>query len=151
MQTINLIINIEPRGQKRDRIASFGGHARSYKDKSQSDYEAKVAALIAQYKPPRPIEGAIELDVKAFLPIPVSRTKKFKTMALQGLIRPTGKPDMDNLLKQCDIMTGVFFRDDAQIVRASVEKWYSDCPRWEIKLSYEKQDYEPETDQETLF
>jgi Holliday junction resolvase RusA-like endonuclease len=133
---IEFTIPIIPKPQKRDRIASFGGHGRSYKDKKQSEYESKVSALIAQYRPEKPIDGDIVLEVRCYLQIPKSKTKRFKQDALNGFIRPTGKPDVSNLAKNVeDIMNGIFYRDDAQIVDLTVEKWYSDNPRWEIALT----------------
>ena len=135
-RTITFDIPIEPRAQKRDRIGSFAGHGRSYKHPEQAKYEGKVAAMIAQHRPERPLEGALVLIMNCYLPIPVSKTKKFKAAALDGKIRPTGKPDCSNLAKNIeDIMNGVFYRDDAQIIELIVSKWYSDNPRWHIELS----------------
>jgi Holliday junction resolvase RusA-like endonuclease len=128
---IHFTIPIEPKAQKRDRIGSFGGHGRSYKDKAQSLYEGKVAALIAQHRPDKPIEGEIGLIIGRYLPIPKSKPKKWKEAALGGTILPTGKPDCTNLAKNIeDIMNGVFYRDDSQIISLYVYKEYSDNPRW---------------------
>ena len=133
---IKFSIPIKPRPQKRDRIGSFGGHGRSYKHPEQSKYEGKVAAFIAQYCPERPFDGAVELKIVCYLPIPKSKTKKFKEAALLGHIRPTGKPDCTNMAKNIeDIMNGIFYYDDSQVVKLMVEKWYSDNPRWEIMLA----------------
>jgi Holliday junction resolvase RusA-like endonuclease len=130
---IHFTIPIVPKAQKRDRIGSFGGHGRSYKDKTQSQYEGKVAALIAQYRPEKPLEGMIELSVVAYLPIPKSKSKKWKQDALKGWIRPITKPDCTNITKNIeDIMNGVFYRDDSQIIESHTSKWYSDTPRWDI-------------------
>jgi Holliday junction resolvase RusA-like endonuclease len=132
---IQFTIPIEPRAQKRDRIGSFGGHGRSYKDKAQSQYETKIAALIAQHRPERPLEGALKLQIVCYLPIPVSKSRKWKLQAITGEIKPIGKPDCTNLAKNIeDIMNGVFYRDDSQIVELSVDKRYSDNPRWNIML-----------------
>jgi Holliday junction resolvase RusA-like endonuclease len=38
---------------------------------------------------------------------------------------PTGKPDLDNLLKILDALSGLAFDDDAQIISASIEKTYA--------------------------
>jgi Holliday junction resolvase RusA-like endonuclease len=132
---ISFEIPIEPKSQKRDRITSFGGHARSYKDKAQSQYEGKVAALIAQYRPDKPLEGALSLFIDCLLPIPVSKSKKWKYQAMNGFIHPIGKPDLDNCAKNIlDIMSGVFFRDDKQVVILQVSKSYSTEARWKITL-----------------
>jgi Holliday junction resolvase RusA-like endonuclease len=52
---------------------------------------------------------------------------------LENIIRPTKKPDADNIAKiVCDALNGIAFLDDKQIVDARITKWYSDTPRIEI-------------------
>lgn len=53
-----------------------------------------------------------------------------RPQALCWKSRPTprlpkaSKPDFDNVSKSvCDALSGVLFRDDAQVCRATVEKW----------------------------
>ena len=44
-----------------------------------------------------------------------------------GIIRPTKKPDFDNIAKIiCDALNGIAYKDDASIVSAIVEKYYAD-------------------------
>ena len=135
MKTIRFTLPITPRAQKRDRIGSFGGHGRSYKDPKQREYEGKIAALLEQYRPEKAWEGPISLSVVCWLPIPKSKPKKWKEKALAGFILPTGKPDCSNLAKNIeDIMNGIFWRDDAQIVSLEVAKRYSETPEWAITM-----------------
>lgn len=132
---IHFTIPIEPRAQKRARAVHASGHTWTHKSPDQSKYEAKVSALIAQYRPEKPFEGAIELTVVGYFPIPVSKPKKWKTAALAGQIRHTKKPDCTNIAKNIeDIMNGVFWRDDSQVAPLHVDKFYSENPRWEITL-----------------
>jgi len=92
--------------------------------------------MLEQHRPEKPLEGALELRVICYLPIPKSKTKKFKAAAIAGEERPTGKPDCDNMLKNIeDIMEGIFYRNDSQIVTETVHKFYSGNPRWEITLN----------------
>ncbi len=138
---IQFTIPIVPQGQRRDRITTFGGHGRSYKDKAQAMYEGKVKALISQYRPERPFDCALELWVRISLPIPKAWSKKKKLAAMSGDIFPVVKPDFDNALKNiADIMNGIFFLDDKQITDAHISKRYSDNPRWEIVLETVKQE-----------
>jgi Holliday junction resolvase RusA-like endonuclease len=81
-----------------------------------------------------PLDGAIDLRLCAFMPVPRSWSGRKQQAALSGEIRPTGKPDADNLLKQVDALTGIVFRDDAQITEATVWKRYSDQPRMVIEV-----------------
>lgn len=128
-------IPIPPRAQKRDRIGSRAGHGFSYKDKGQKLEEDKILALIYQYKPPVPFTGPLSLRIEAYLPIPASKPKRWRQDAEHGLIRPTTKPDADNLGKMiADILREGFYQDDKQIVDLTVRKWYGLNPQWLITL-----------------
>lgn len=50
-------------------------------------------------------------------------------------IRPTVAPDIDKLCRSCfDSLTGILFRDDAQVVDVHATKHYGDIERVEISL-----------------
>lgn len=54
---------------------------------------------------------------------------------LDGQIRPTKKPDSDNILKAvADALNQVAYRDDKQIVDTQVRKFYSETPRTVISI-----------------
>jgi Holliday junction resolvase RusA-like endonuclease len=77
----------------------------------------------------------LEMHIKAYYKIPKSTSLiKYSDMH-RGVIRPTKKPDWDNVGKVVsDALNGIAYHDDTQIVRATVEKWYSDIPRVEIEI-----------------
>ena len=53
----------------------------------------------------------------------------------RGLIRPTKKPDIDNVVKAlADALNHVAYRDDTQIVDCQVRKFYADEPRVEVLI-----------------
>ena len=76
------------------------------------------------------------LCVRAFYGIPKSATKKKRADIAAGLVRPTKKPDFDNVFKiLCDALNGVAYADDAQIVQASIHKCYTPCmPHVEVSI-----------------
>jgi len=77
-----------------------------------------------------PIMGPVWVSLLVYLPIPSSWSKKRQYMALEGQIKPTTKPDLDNTFKlSADACNGIVWHDDKQIVEASVAKFYSDRPR----------------------
>lgn len=50
-------------------------------------------------------------------------------------IRPTKKPDLDNIMKcVTDALNEIAYQDDKQIVSASIEKYYSEEPRVEVAI-----------------
>ncbi len=133
--TYHFVLPIVPRAQKRDRIASIGGHARSYKCAEQSHYEAKIRALLAGDAPDKPIEGAVKVKMWCLLPIPASWSKKKRVEAIIDNIQAISKPDIDNAVKNIfDCMNGLIWKDDKQVVELWVKKTYSIDPRWDITV-----------------
>ena len=77
----------------------------------------------------------LDLRVFAFYEIPKSTSKKKQKAMESGEIRPTKKPDFDNIGKVvADSLNGVAYRDDAMIVDAQVRKFYSYNPKLEISI-----------------
>ena len=67
--------------------------------------------------------------------IPTSKSKKFKQEAILGGERPAKKPDTDNIFKCItDALSGIAYKDDKQIVAATVNKWYAEVPRVEALI-----------------
>lgn len=51
----------------------------------------------------------------------------------QGIIRPTKKPDADNIAKVVlDALNNICYKDDTQVVELIVNKYYSLEPRVEV-------------------
>jgi Holliday junction resolvase RusA-like endonuclease len=134
-------IVLPPKGQMRARGRAFISNGKAcagnpHKDNRQLLEEEKLLALLYDQRPEKPIEEAISLGIKAFLPIP-KKTKRFQAAALAGEVRPTTKPDLDNMIKHFkDVCKGVFWVDDKQIVEylPGTGKYYGDPARWEIEI-----------------
>ena len=77
----------------------------------------------------------LDLRVFAYYAIPKSTSKKKRKLMLDKVIRPTKKPDMDNIIKIiADSLNKIAYHDDAQIVDTMVRKFYSENPRVEISI-----------------
>lgn len=73
------------------------------------------------------MDGALMVTIRAFFQLPKSWSKKKTIAALAGDIRPTGRPDLDNIAKlSLDALNGIAYRDDAQVVALNVSKAYTD-------------------------
>lgn len=70
--------------------------------------------------------GAIKCEILAVFAVPESWTKLETASALAGEIRPTGKPDWDNIAKVTDALNGIVWKDDAQIVEGRIQKFYGE-------------------------
>ncbi len=123
----------EPRGKERPRF----GSRQVYTPDKTTTYENQIK--IAYYEQcgnvKFPEDSQLELFVKAYYKIPKSASKKRKAAMLSEQIRPTKKPDGDNILKVvADALNGVCYKDDKNLVSMSIEKFYSDMPRIEVTV-----------------
>ena len=118
----------EPGHKGRPRFTRYG-HA--YTDKKTVEFENLVRVAFTQHVPGhQPYEGPCRVEIDAYFPIPVSTSKKRKAFMMDGLIRPTKRPDCDNIAKAVlDALNSVAYNDDKQIIEMLVRKWYSDVPR----------------------
>lgn len=128
-------IPIEPVGQMRARHSARGGIARTHKAPKQATAEQRLLAFAAQHRPDKPMGGQLEVTIDAYMPIPANMTKLKRVQAMSGELRPTKKPDLDNVAKHLlDCFNGIFWVDDKNIVGLMVRKFYSESPRWEVEI-----------------
>jgi Holliday junction resolvase RusA-like endonuclease len=117
-----------------------GGFSVTFKASAQREAETHLIGLLEPHRPAQPFEGAVTLGVRAYLPIPASWPKQQRAEAEAGHLRPTSKPDLDNLIKNIkDCLTALnFWQDDRQVVEylPGTGKYYDDTqgPRWEIEI-----------------
>lgn len=82
-----------------------------------------------------PPKTYVDIRVLAYLKIPKSATKADRLKMISGEIRPTVKPDWDNIGKLvADALNGIAYDDDKCIVDAMVRKFYSTDPRTVVIL-----------------
>lgn len=134
---IKLIIPGEPTGKSRPK---FNGQiGRAYTPAKTKSYEKMVKAMYLQAYGNAcfPKDAALYLRVVAYLAAPKSDSLKTRMQKLIGAIRPTKRPDWDNIGKiVSDALNKTAYHDDAQIVDSLVRKFYSDNPRVEITIQY---------------
>lgn len=137
MIAINFTIPGSPQGKARARVYRQGNFTRAVTPEKTVNYEALVKICFEKIKPDHynPLEAQIAMTVKAYFGIPKSVSKKLREQMLLNNIRPTKKPDTDNIGKIiADSLNTIVYRDDAQIVRMLIEKYYSDVPRVEVEI-----------------
>lgn len=128
----------ECRGKMRPKASAFGGHAKVYTPAKQVEYENWVRLCFKNAFPDfEPIEAGrpIEAHISVFLAVPQAFSKKKRKEALEGIIKPTRKPDVDNAAKSVlDSLNGISFHDDAQIVSLRVDKAYGNESWVDVEL-----------------
>lgn len=82
-----------------------------------------------------PDNEMVDMRIMAYFTIPASASKKKQKQMEDGEIRPTKKPDMDNIIKVvADSLNQIAYRDDAQVVDCQLRKYYSRQPRIEVTI-----------------
>ena len=121
-----------PQGKARPRVTRHG----AYTPQKTKDYEMQVCgAYMMQCGGAMFPDLPLYVTIWAYFPIPKSASKAKREKMLNGEIRPTVKPDFDNIAKAiCDALNKEAYHDDSQIVRAYVFKYYSDNPRVEVQI-----------------
>ena len=72
--------------------------------------------------------------------MPKSFSRKKRGDALDGILKPTTRPDADNYAKAAlDGCNGILFRDDSQVADLIVRKRYSVEPRLVITMEIDPQ------------
>ena len=112
--------------KQRPRMNLHNG--RVYTPQPTINYENLVKMCYVDYANQNgwtPFENAIRSEIEVFMPVPRSDSKKKKELKLSGKIRPTMKPDNDNIAKSVlDALNGLAYVDDKQIVELKVNKYY---------------------------
>ena len=123
----------EPVGKGRPRFVRATG--RTFTPAKTATYENLIAVTFEQNFPDfEPFDCPVEVYMTAYFSIPKSLSKKKHKMAEDQLIRPTKKPDTDNIAKVKDALNGIAWKDDSQVVTEHIYKFYSDRPRLEIEI-----------------
>jgi len=120
-----------PIAKKRHRSGTLKGRVVTYDPQKADKMKTKwlLASMIREEGLFKPLEGPIELSITSYYPYPKSWSKK----RCKSEVWKTSKPDFDNIDKfYCDVLNGIAWKDDAQVVQSWSEKKYSDTPGVEI-------------------
>ncbi len=137
MTAIRFTVPGEPQGKGRPRIGKIGQHARMFTPAKTVAYEGLVAHAAQQAMAgSAPLDGACRIELDVLCTVPASWSQRKQRDALAGLIRPTKKPDADNVLKAvCDGLNGVAWKDDVQAVEVVLRKAYGITPGVHVRLT----------------
>lgn len=133
MTKIRFTIPGEPCAKGRPRHTKRG-HV--YTPAKTAAYENLVKlAYQAQISPHAQLDGNLSMTVWAFFQIPKSSSKRKAEDMRAGRIRPTKRPDADNVGKiVADALNGIAYGDDACIVDMTIRKYYADKPHVVVEI-----------------
>lgn len=139
---MKIVIPGEPIAKKRHRCGCRNGHGIVYDTQAKenerlrnwmwdyvTDQKLHLKGLNAHWSCP------LSVSLSYYLPIPEMDSKPIKNAKLWGFIKPSHKPDIDNLIKSWDIFNGILWYDDSQIVHVTADKFYSENPCTIIEIS----------------
>ncbi len=110
---------------------------KAYTPKKTKSYESLVRTEYFRQCPGQRFEDRepLAMHIRAYYSIPTSASKRKQQAMEVGVIRPTKRPDADNIIKAiADALNDVAYYDDADLVRVSLEKFYSRQPRIEVEI-----------------
>ena len=141
MKHITFTIQGEPKGKGRPRFTTRGKFPSAYTPQDTADYETRVRNEYLMAARGTFLGETVKMNINCWFGMPKSASKKKRSLMLSGEIRPTKKPDADNIAKIiADALNGVAYRDDAQIVELTVKKYFSEDPRVEVSIWRFEQD-----------
>jgi Holliday junction resolvase RusA-like endonuclease len=122
----------EPRSKARHRTTRGGIQ---YTPKETVQYENLVKMCFREQCGDAYLEGPIRAAVTVYMSIPQSASGRRKDMMEIGELRPTKKPDVDNIAKAIlDSLNKIAYHDDSAVVECVVRKWYSSRTRVVVAL-----------------
>lgn len=134
---IELTIPGAPFGKQRPKFTSRGKFRKAVTPEKTVNYEAFVKLLYNEKYGTMSfdVDEALKMTIRAYMQIPSSKSNKQKELMRQGVLRPTKKPDWDNIGKIIgDALNAIAYPDDKQIVEAHIIKFFDENPRVEIEI-----------------
>ena len=129
---VKFVIDGEPVGKARPRVNTKTKKA--YTPEKTKMYENYIK-LLYRCQVQHYFEGYVRLTVTAYYSIAKSDSKKVKQQKIDNILRPSKKPDIDNVYKLvADALNTIAYKDDAAIVEGDFKKYDSDKPRVKVTI-----------------
>ena len=121
---VTFLVEGEPQGKGRHRTTKTGIN---FTPERTAMYENWVKSVYINRAGDKLLYGPIRATIEAYYGIPKSKSKKAKELMSNQVIRPTKKPDADNIAKAIlDSLNGIAYKDDSQVVELIVIKYYAE-------------------------
>lgn len=144
IRSIQFHVPGEVRGQSRPRATIRAGHAAVYETAKDKSYKGLIQHYAAEAMEKKGFASPVEPDTRGFcisivvyMKYPKAFSRKKKDLALQMLLKPFRKPDLDNIAKiYLDAMNSIVYPDDRMVTQMSISKVYSDVDRVSAFISW---------------
>jgi len=126
----------EPVGKGRPRFVRRGTFVSTYTPQKTKTYEDEIRMMAtAAMGASEPLDTPVTVAIYIRVGIPASYSKQKRKDALEGILKPTKKPDLDNVAKcHLDAIQGIIILDDKLVVNLHVTKVYAETPAVEVMV-----------------
>lgn len=134
---MEFIVKGKPQGKARPRVVrnKYTGKTHGITPAKTIEYEDLIRWSYKSAGGQYMGEATLQLDVQAYFPIPKSFNRAKRQRAEIDELRPTTKPDCDNIIKVVlDALNGVAYYDDKQVVCVSCNKYYAETGYIKINI-----------------
>ena len=126
---VKLTIPGVPFGKERPKFTSRGKFGKAVTPEKTVNYETFVKLLYNEKY------GKLSFEADEPLKITIRAFMQQKELMRQGVLRPTKRPDWDNIGKIIgDALNAIAYPDDKQIVESHIVKFFDENPRVEIEI-----------------
>ena len=123
------------KGKGRPRFTSYGRFVKTYTPTETASYENLIKLQFKISCGDWYSELPLKMKITAIHGIVKSASKKDRAKMLDGDLKPTKKPDADNIVKIiCDALNGVAYKDDTQVVELEIKKVYGELEKVVVEI-----------------
>lgn len=128
---VKFIIPGPPQGKARARTTRFG----TYTPEKTVLYE-NLIKVCYQQETNFYTEKPLHITIEAIFEPMKSVSKAQRQAMLNGLIKPTKKPDIDNIAKVVlDALNGIAYKDDTQVINLELHKKYGEIGKVMVSIT----------------
>ncbi len=115
------------KGKGRPRFSNYGNFVKAYTPADTASYENLIKLQFRISCGDWFSELPLKMKITAIHGIVKSASKKDRVKMLNGELKPTKKPDADNIVKViCDALNKIAYKDDTQSVDLELKKVYGE-------------------------
>lgn len=123
------------KGKGRPRFTNYGKFVKTYTPADTASYENLIKLQFKISCGDWYSELPLKMKIIAIHSIVKSATKKNRAKMLNGELKPTKKPDADNIVKIiCDALNNIAYKDDTQVVELEFKKVYGELEKVIVEI-----------------
>ncbi len=123
------------KGKGRPRFSNYGNFVKTYTPADTASYENLIKLQFRATCGKWYSELPLKMKITAIHGIVKSASKKDKLKMLNGELKPTKKPDADNIVKIiCDALNNIAYKDDTQVVELEFKKLYGELEKVIVEI-----------------